>query len=113
METPEAKAFRRINELKNEYQERCRKLEKENKILKGEKSMPMAWWKDCPGAAQGVMERIMKMNRKLEGEILDLRKELSDCRIAMAAFKPANAAYERENERLRKHMEVMERYVDG
>jgi len=32
------------------------RLEEENKRLRGEEPIPFAWWKDCPGLAQKVME---------------------------------------------------------
>ena len=40
-------------------------LEEENTQLRGEKPTPFAWWKDCPGVAQKVMERIIERNDRL------------------------------------------------
>ncbi len=40
-------------------------LEEENTRLRGEKPIPFTWWKDCPGVAQKVMERVIERNNGL------------------------------------------------
>jgi len=39
--------------------------QEKNKRLKGEKPIPFAWWKDCPGLAQKTMERTIERNERL------------------------------------------------
>ena len=45
--------------------EKSIKLRAEIKQLRGEKPLPSTWWKDCPGVAQRVMERIINKNDNL------------------------------------------------
>ncbi len=37
--------------------------------LKGERPIPDAWWKDCPGVAQRTIERIIDKNEQLQAEL--------------------------------------------
>lgn len=47
------------------YQGLCVRAAKVIGQLMGEKSIPFAWWKDCPGLAQKVMERTIQRNESL------------------------------------------------
>ncbi len=58
-------------------------LQYEISQLKGEKSIPESWWKDCPKLAQRTMERTIQRNEKLIGfndnlreSIIELEKEI-------------------------------------
>jgi len=48
-----------------ELQSQLAAEQEKNKRLKGEKPIPFAWWKDCPGLAQKTMERTIERNERL------------------------------------------------
>ena len=54
-----------VAEFIEQLQSQLAAAEEKNKRLKGEKPIPFAWWKDCPGLAQKTMERTIERNERL------------------------------------------------
>ena len=92
-------------------------VKNENKQLKGEKGIPFAWWKECPGLAQKTMERTIDRNERLLVINDELQSQLTAAEKGQCAFKGGElcagcqveilkeqltTAQERENE-LREH----------